>query len=241
MRNSSTKSLSFVGLGGKVDRTIHTEVNLDPTDELNRQLKTPFVFFKRELFGDELPDCVLTLTHQSRRTLGYFRPNGFKHKDGTVTDEIAMNARIFLFDDLSYVLSIEVHEMAHMWKHHFGKKRTKGGYHCKEWGVKMDELGLPPSNTGKSGGKRTGYQMMHYIEKDGPFDLACQKLLSQGFAMSWGFAQQQVINRKRSPQDQKRKFKTKYTCAVCGLNAWAKPDAKLACVTCAVRMQEKNL
>ena len=220
----------------KLDRTIHPDI--DPTDGMYQQIKVPFIHFNQVLFEGILPDCVLTLNHRSKRTLGYFRPDGFKHKDGAITDEIAMNPRIFLCDDLPYVLSIIVHEMAHMWKHHFGKKPCRGGYHCQEWGRKMDQLGLPPSNTGKPGGRRTGYQMMHYIEKDGVFDQACHELLSQGFAMTWGFAQQQVLDREHAPKKQNNKLKSKYTCAACGLNAWAKPNVKLACVSCATLLQE---
>jgi len=227
--STSTEMNEFVG------RTTH--IAIDPTSAIYQQLKIPFIYFNKTLFNDELPDCVLTLTHNSKRTLGYFRPYGFKHKGGKFTDEIAMNPRIFLCDDLSYVLSIIVHEMTHMWKQHFGKKRCKGGYHCKEWGAKMDLLGLPPSNTGKPGGRRTGYQMMHYIEKDGVFDKACQSLLSQGFAMNWGFAQQQLINRENE-KDKRQKNKAKYSCQICGLNAWAKPQVKIACVTCSALMKE---
>jgi len=32
----------------------------------------------------------------------------------------------------------------------------------------------------------------------------------------------------------KRSSKTKYTCPACGLNAWAKPEAKLICGECVV-------
>ena len=91
---------------------------------------------------------------------------------------------------------------------------------------------------GKLGDRRTGYQMMHYIEQGGLFDQACHDLLSQGFTMTWGFAQQQLIHRKDTPTEQNNHLKTKYGCAACGLNAWAKPNVKLACVTCSTLMQE---
>ena len=229
------------GIAGEfVDHTIDMEA--DPTDMIYQQLKVPFTYFNWALFHGILPDCVFTLTLNSKRTLGYFRSNGFVKKDGARCDEIAMNPRIFLCDDLSYVLSIIVHEMAHMWKHHFGKTPCRGGYHCKEWGAKMDRLGLPPSNTGKSGGKRTGYQMMHYIEKDGAFDHACRYLLSQGFAMIWGFAQQQAVNRKNIPPDidkkQKLKNKRKFLCPVCNAIVWGKPTTFVICGQDRVVMQE---
>ncbi|MEW7987672.1 MAG: SprT-like domain-containing protein [Candidatus Thiodiazotropha sp.] len=221
-----------------MDRTIH-HTNIDPTDEIYRQLKIPLVHFNETLFNGGLPDCVLTLAHNRKRTLGYFRPGGFRHHDGTITDEIAMNPRIFLCEDLPYILSIIVHEMAHQWKyHHLGPENWKGGYHCKAWGKKMNELGLPPSNTGKPGGKRTGYQMMHYIEKDGAFYKACQSLVAQDFTMQWGFSQQQLIRRNGKGTENKQKNKIKYSCVVCGLNAWAKPNIKLACVECSVLMRE---
>ena len=231
-------STSASGKEINMDRTIHI---YDPTGAIYQQLKVPYVYFNKTLFSGELPDCVLTLAHNSKRTLGYFRPFGFKHRNGTFTDEIAMNPRVFLVDDLAYVLSIIVHEMAHQWKFHaLGPENWKGGYHCKAWGQKMDALGLPPSNTGRPGGKRTGYQMMHYIEKDGSFDLACQVLLDQGFAMDWGFAQQQIINRKHNPEGTKKssKNKCKYTCGSCGLNIWAKPGVKVSCIPCSTVLQE---
>ena len=219
--SDKTSSLQFM------DRT--PKIKSDPTDQIYAQLQVPYRHFNKELFSNALPDCVLTLTHNSKRTLGYFRPGGFKSMDGQIIDEIAMNPRIFLEVDLAYVLSIIVHEMAHQWKHHFGKRRGKGGYHCKEWGTKMDEIGLPPSNTGKPGGARTGYQMMHYIEKNGAFDLSCQKLFDQDFAMQWGFAQQQLINRKSGNKAAPDKRKSKFQCPECKASVWGKPDSHVLC------------
>jgi len=207
-----------------VGRTTHT----DPTDEIYGQLQIPVRHFNAELFGNQLPRCVLTLTMNSKRTLGYFRPDGFNQKDGSSCDEIAMNPRIFFEDDLTYVCSIVVHEMAHQWKQRFGKKKVRAGYHCTEWGAKMDELGLPPSNTGRPGGKRTGYQMMHYIEKGGTFDLSCQRLLDQGYAMQWGFCQQRTVQRgdlKRA----KAKLKIKFVCPECKEAVWGKPSTYVLC------------
>ena len=229
------KKTAGIAAVAQMDRTIQSDQNA--TDAIYQQLKIPFDYFNASLFkGEELPDCVLTLTHKSTRALGYFRPSGFKNKNGLITDEIAMNPRIFLCNDLSYILSIIVHEMAHMWKHHKFGSGQSGGYHCRKWGAKMDELGLPPSNTGKPGGKRTGYQMMHYIEKDGAFDRACQDLLSQGFEMNWGFTQQLFI-KKEGGSASKSKNKIKYTCSACGLNCWAKPNVQLGCIKCAVVMR----
>jgi uncharacterized membrane protein len=55
-------------------------------------------------------------------------------------------------------------------------------------------------------------------------------LKQQGYQLGWQAA-------TRDPKAAtKRDSKTKFTCAVCGQNAWAKPDAEIACGPCNVMM-----
>ncbi|HIE17406.1 MAG TPA: hypothetical protein EYP71_04350, partial [Dehalococcoidia bacterium] len=86
-----------------------------------------------------------------------------------VVDEIALNPTHFKERTMAQTLSTLVHEMCHLWQHHFGKP-PRGNYHNKQWATKMLSCGLIPSDTGREGGKQTGQNMTHYIEDGGVFD-----------------------------------------------------------------------
>jgi hypothetical protein len=96
-----------------------------------------------------------------------------------------------------------VHEMAHVWQHAHGK-RTRNGYHNKEWAAKMDELGQLPSDTGQPGGKRTGQKCSHYIAKVGPFAIACAELLKTGLHVALAVRAQATGGREEWPAHQVR-------------------------------------
>ena len=89
----------------------------------------------------------------------------------TAPGRLSFNPDSFESRTAEDVLSTLAHEMAHAWQHHFGTP-SRAGYHNVQWGGKMEEIGLMPSNTGKEGGGRTGQQMTHYIVDDGPFALS---------------------------------------------------------------------
>jgi hypothetical protein len=61
----------------------------------------------------------------------------------------------------------------------------------------------------------------HYIVPGGAYASAYVKLASTGFHLSW---QPQPWGEERK---KKAASKTKYTCPVCGTNAWAKPGTVL--------------
>ena len=138
-----------------------------------------------------------------------------------------------------------VHEMAHLWRHYLGPlnrngERKTNGYHCSVWAREMLRIGLIPSDTGAPGGKMTGYRMTHFIEEGGPFDCECQALLESGFQINWAdrIVRPNVPNHDpNDPGEQpQKKDRVKFTCPGCALNAWAKPSAKFACVTCNQRL-----
>ena len=114
------------------------------------------------------------------------------------------------------------HEMAHIWQQTYGTPPRRG-YHDRQWAAKMREIGLQPSSTGEPGGKETGQSMSHYILPDGRYAKAYAKLAAGGFELHW-----QSVPVSRA----KKASKTKYTCADCGQNAWAKPNAQLICGVC---------
>ncbi len=95
-----------------------------------------------------------------------------------------MNPAFFAVVPVMGTLSTIAHEMAHLWQQHFGDPGRRG-YHNKEWGRKMKEIGLMPSNTGKPGGRQTGEQMTHYIIEGGRFEVSAKKLLAGEFGITW--------------------------------------------------------
>lgn len=194
-------------------------------------------FFNKKLFNNELPNVLITMNRHAK-SLGYFAPEKFgaRQDEGTV-HELSMNPDHFGRTDEA-ILSTLAHEMAHVWQQEFGKK-PRGGYHDKQWGAKMKEIGLHPSDTGCPGGKETGQRMTHYIVEDGLYKQAFNELMSKGFELKWGSqtAQINAAAGKASVRAKKAASKTKYTCPDCGTNAWAKPDTKLQCGECILEME----
>jgi hypothetical protein len=125
--------------------------------------------------------------------------------------------------------------MAHVWQQSFGKPGRRG-YHNRQWGAEMKRIGLYPSSTGRPGGKETGELMSDYIMEGGPFRLACRRLLDRGFRLDWQSHDPSRIATnvpsEGEPDPPKRKDRIKFTCPICGLNAWAKPEAALICGQC---------
>ncbi len=154
-----------------------------PTEQAYTEFQTAYDWFNKELFKNELPACLITF-QRNKRTYGYFSPNRFVNQDNGKTDEIALNPEYFAIQTIEQVLSTLVHEMAHLWQQHHGKP-GRGKYHNQEWADKMLALGLPPSHTGKPGGRQTGDQMDHYLLDSGPFLKKCKELLHTSFRISW--------------------------------------------------------
>ena len=212
-----------------------------PTPETYDALQRAYEFFNDRLFEGRLPDCVITLRRHGR-SYGYFSGDRFGADQGELCDEIALNPLHFSERSLRETLSTLVHEMVHLWQHHFGKP-GRGKYHNREWADRMKSLGLQPSNTGAPGGKETGDTMSHYIVPAGPFDVAAQQLQRQRFSLRWS---ERPADAKASPkgpdgsegEKEKSGTRQKYTCPICGLNAWAKHDVRLLCGEHKVLMEE---
>ena len=156
---------------------------LAPTQETYNELQMAYDHFNERLFEGQLPSCLITLQWK-KRTFGYFSAARFASLDGSTTDEIAMNPTYFAVVPIIETLQTQVHEMTHLWQHHFGKP-GRGRYHNEEWARKMESIGLMPSSTGQPGGARTGDCMADYAVASGRFLTACQELLTAKFQLSW--------------------------------------------------------
>jgi predicted SprT family Zn-dependent metalloprotease len=186
-------------------------------------IQRAYDFFNAALFEGQLPEVLVTLQRKPKMR-GYFWAQQFQGRAGqTTTDELALNPDHFVSRSDEEILSTLVHEMVHVWQQAFGKP-SRRAYHNHEWADKMKSLGLHPSDTGAPGGKETGERVSHYIIPDGPFAHACGQLLAQGFRFSW--------QARPVAAEAKKSTRAKFTCAACGQNAWAKPDAHLLCGIC---------
>lgn len=205
---------------------------LRPTQETYDGLQQAYEFYNRTLFDDQLPNCLITL-QRKRRTYGYFCNRRFVNSKGAHSDEIAMNPQYFQKRTLEETLSTLVHEMVHLWQYRFAEP-GRGRYHNRQWAEKMKSIGLHPSNTGEVGGRELGDQMNHYVIEGGEFDRVTAELRKAGFIIEWrdGFAELDSfakLKNWKSPAAPKAGKRVKYSCPQCGLNAWARHEARLVC------------
>ncbi|HTV54292.1 MAG TPA: SprT-like domain-containing protein [Terriglobia bacterium] len=197
-----------------------------------RAFQQAYDFFNAELFAGSLPPVLVTLQRHAK-AYGYFSPERFVGRaEKEVAHELALNPDHFGRTD-ELILSVLVHEMAHVWQKAHGKMPRRG-YHDRQWAQMMKQIGLQPSDTAQPGGKETGQHMGHYIIEGGPFAVAFAKLQATGFTLRWQSRMEVNPTRKA-----KKASKTKFTCPECAQNAWAKPDALLICGACADEDEEK--
>ena len=174
--------MKFISYDTNSKPRIEERGNATPTLITYAEWQAAYDFFNKELFGGQLPECVIILDRR-KRALGYFSPNRYVNDNGEVKDGLAMNP-LYFRNSLIDTLSTLVHEMCHVWEHHFGTLKSRSTYHNKEWGMQMEKAGLMPSVSGKPGGAKTGQRMSHYII-EGPFEAACKRLIKEKFCISW--------------------------------------------------------
>lgn len=157
---------------------------ISPTDEFYSLLSLAFDHFNQACFSNRLPRCLLTVQRETN-TLGYFSPNRWGNRKGQKAHEIAINPAYFASHTLVEVLQTLVHEQCHLWQQVFGARKSRHGYHNREWAGKMEGIGLMPSQNGLPGAKKIGQQMSDYPIPGGPFLKACQTLVENGYQISW--------------------------------------------------------
>ncbi len=194
-----------------------------PTQRQFGAYQAAYDYFNAKLFGGSLTPSLLNFRGRGRGNLGLFWPEKWKSGDAT-THEIALNPEA-LDRPLVEALATLVHEMVHQWQQDFGEP-PQGNYHDKEWGRKMDEVGLTPSNTGAPGGKRTGRQMTHYVTPGGAFEAAVASMPDE-IALPWLTGGAAAEGKAPS----KNKNKVKYVCP-CGVIVWGKAGIVVVCGQC---------
>lgn len=220
-----------------MEKQIGMRETVEDLNSVYDYLMTAFNWFNLSLFSGELPPVVFTLSSRKTRARGFFRERSFYSKDEVAErteSEISMNPECFNRTDKE-VLSTLAHEMAHLWQSRFGKGKSGGrGYHDKEWGSKMDSIGLRPSSDGTETGKRTGFSMTHRIIEGGPFDRASDKWLEMSGA-SIALVRASDLRNRMKPGPNKNKIS--YQCQSCGAKVWGKSDLNIVCGDCGERMR----
>jgi predicted SprT family Zn-dependent metalloprotease len=220
---------------------------LAPGTQAHHELQLAYDFFNRELFNGKLPPCFVCFQRKGSRVRGYFVPDRLGTADGKRTHEIALNPRHFKARTFMEVMSTLVHEMVHLWQHLFGRKRSRTGYHNKEFGGEMLRLGLHPSHTGEPGGRMTGQQMTHYIMPGGRFEIAAIKLQSMLPALTWFDVQAAELLPKGltgtdlvSEPKRLSGRRTVYRCPACRLRAESRSHVEIICGKCDRHMVPKE-
>lgn len=200
------------------------------TSTEHNALSEAYTYYNAALFDGELPDCLITLNRSNKpRNLGFYQKNAIEQRqcaDPQRTDQITLNIVNFHWRTDTEILSTLVHEMVHLWQFHFGDP-PRNGYHDKQFGRKMKDVGLHPSNTGQPGGKETGQQMDHYVMDGGQFEEVTAELIASGFKLNW-----QLVQEPAKEAKERKKNKIKYSCPECDANAWGKPELRLICGEC---------
>lgn len=203
-------------------------------EDVHKSFKEAFDVFNLELFGGRLPIPLITF-RASKNSTGFFKRHGFKGRvnKSAYVDEIALNPAAFQDRSDELILSDFVHQMFHFYQYVYGDPKGKDGYHDREWATLMIECGLIPVS---KNGRQTGYKVSHYIKEGGKFQRVCQKLLATDFRLPWEAVDKYDPKQKRGEQggaaDTSKQGRIKFTCPVCGLNAWAKDSAELWCGLC---------
>lgn len=242
----------------KTPDTIVKSPAIKHTPTLASEFQAAYDFFNARLFNSELPDCIIVLCNNNKRTLGYYHKGQYvETTSGTRLDKISLNPQWFIERGIRCTLSTLVHEMCHLWAYNFLTPPPRAGYHCRRWGAKMKEVGLYPSTTGEEGGKEVGQSCSHYIIKGGPFDLACEDFLRESPGLTYihsiqfetGYTPLKVADYAKENSNLEEAFSTvspyasgsvktnksnriKYSCPNCKTNVWGKEGLSLRCGAC---------
>lgn len=196
-----------------------------------KNLDDAYTFFNKELFGNLLPDCLLTL-HRKGKVGGYYwheKYEGREENKGKRVSELALNPDYFKDQSDLEILAILVHEMVHNQQSYLGSPPRKG-YHNWEFANLMEDAGLMTSSNGEPDGKRVGQSMSHYIIEDGKFEKVAKAFLLSGNKFYWN----SIVESKEAKE--RKKTREKFTCPACMLSAMAKKTAKLICGECEIKM-----
>jgi predicted SprT family Zn-dependent metalloprotease len=205
--------------------TFQNRIQKQYTQEFYSNLQIAYNTFNEKLFQNELPQCLVTLNRRTN-AYGYFRPQVFTENSDPLNfiAEISLNPD-YLSEPIKKTLSTLVHEMVHLWCDYMGYVSRKG-FHSKEWGNKMLEIGLQPINV-KTGEKAiSGSKMTNEIIEGDLFDTVCDKLLKE---ITFDLVNLPVTKKEKKERE---KTKFKYFCPECDMEFTGKRELNVLCGNC---------
>jgi predicted SprT family Zn-dependent metalloprotease len=215
-----------------------------------------YKFYNEALFGGTLADCIVNMSRH-KSTYGFFSAGRWKTEskgENRYVHEISLNPDYLSRPDIEWHATL-VHEMVHLWQQDHGHP-SRAAYHNKEWGWKMEEIGLVPSDNGEPGGKKTGQYVHHYVNPEGLFKKTFDRLTAETlealrlkYLPAYPRPEPAKPRRRAAPGEEAVQgasggeeaggeetieiytSKKKYSCP-CGYNVWGKPGLKIVCGVC---------
>jgi len=221
-----------------------TKTTLKPSLIQDNAYYKAFDYFNKELFGGSLPRPYLVLSRNNNIVGGYFSPNQWADEKGKKVHEIAINANLMHQEDLEVLFVTLIHEMVHLAQYVEGTAGRKA-YHNQDFADKCKVRGLKTININEPD-KEIGQSVTTELIPKGKAERAIINLPDDAI---FPWLATQVIEESGDGdgngnggsgdgQQKKPGRRSKYTCVMCGLNAWAKPGASLKCGTCDKLMTE---
>lgn len=218
-----------------------------PNVEQNEGLLNMFNHFNAELFSGKLPVPYLELTRDKRVLTGFFAPDQWENEEGEKYHVIAINSNMLKNDQDTIELCLTlVHEMVHLEQHVEGTA-SRRAYHNTAFVKRCKELGLECIDPSTKEPVTCGQSLTDRLILDSPMEAAITDM-PDDCMLSYVPVQEYepepnvvaLVSTANGNGDAEPKRKpgsrTRYTCPLCGLNAWAKHNAKLNCGECAARM-----
>lgn len=207
-----------------------------------------FDYYNETLFNGELKNCLVNMSRH-KGAHGFFAPERWKeNNEGEIVHEISLNPDTMHRTPKEWQSTL-VHEMVHLWQQQTGNTERRG-YHGKKFANKMEKVGLIASHNGQPGGKRTGQNMTHYVQENGPFEIAFNAIeetqldgLKLPFVPNKQTVDLKVLlggsgsnseddeDEQTEPKQSLSGVKIKYECS-CGFKVWGKPALNIICGEC---------
>jgi len=223
-----------------------------PTLDQATALQTAYDHFNQKLFTGQLSNCMVTFSRNANIIAGYYSPAMWESETSEgqyKIAEIAINVNLMKHTDMVEFYLTLVHEMLHHWQEEAGTAGAEG-YHNKEYAEAAWMLGLRIDN---GNGGATGKSVTQTMVEGSAVEQAI-RTLPESAIIPWesselhlpdaenpGGGTEQMPKDPGKPETQPKGTRSKYSCPLCGLNAWAKPDVILICGKDSKTMVERKV
>lgn len=232
----------------EIHPTVRNNKSYDEIKSLRPSIESPSEILKvydavnSGCFNGKLPEVVISYL-QKKNVPSHFQVNRFQRARGELFHGLAFNALLMGMRSQRESMTTIGYEAIRVARHEFGPVNKVGGkgtkgYHDAPMAMLAERIGLKFSDTGLPCGKNTGAKMSYYLIEGGQLAKVIDELLQTGFRINW---HDRIVFQNSSPsgiQDEAipapKKDRVKFSCTneQCGLNAWAKPSARLTCGFC---------